>query len=369
MQAHRGMVFDNLRNRFYLEAIQRAIGEDTVVLDLGAGLGLHGLIAAGKGAAKVYLVEPAPVAEVARQLVKANGLQDRVECLIGRIEDISIRERVDVIISVFTGNFLLTEDLLPSLFHARDKYLKTGGRLIPDRATMEVVPVSAPEYYAKHVDCWGEPSFEIDLEIVRQYAANSLYYDRLDGQTMELLGEPSSILDLDFHTATEAACRNRTEVQVTRDGLCHGWLGWFRARIGEAWLSTSPLHDKTHWRQAFLPVAEPITVSRGDLLLFELHRQEYGDWTWTVEYDNRKQRQSTFLSRVHSLDGLRKGAGTHRPVLTQRGRSTQEVLSRLDALHTNAEIAQFLAEAYPEHFVSDAHALDFVRDIVDQYAE
>ena len=173
VQAHRGMVFDNLRNRFYAKAIQQAIGDDTVVLDLGAGLGLHGLIAAAGGAAKVYLVEPSPVAEVARQLVKANGLQDRVECLIGRIEDIGVPERVDVIVSVFTGNFLLTEDLLPSLFHARDRYLKPGGRLIPDCATMEVAPVSAPEYYAKHVDCWGEPSFGINLEICRQHAANS----------------------------------------------------------------------------------------------------------------------------------------------------------------------------------------------------
>ena len=197
----------------------------------------------------------------------------------------------------------------------------------------------------------------------------ALYYDKLDGQAMDFLGKPSSILDLDFHTATEAACKNRIEVRVTRDGLCHGWLGWFRARIGEAWLSTSPLHDTTHWRQAFLPIAEPITVSRGDVLLFELHRPEHGDWTWTVEHDNGQQRQSTFLSRVHSPDALRKGAGTYRPVLDQRGRHTRAVLSRLDGLHTNDEIARILAEGYPERFTSHAHARDFVRDIVDRYAE
>jgi predicted RNA methylase len=146
VQAHRSMVFDDLRNRCYAEAIKRAVGKESVVLDLGAGLGLHGLMAAGCGAQKVYLVEPASILQVGKQLVEANDLSDQVECIAGTIEEVNLPEKVDVIISVFTGKFLLTEDLLPSLFFARDRYLKPGGILVPDRAVMEVAPVCAPEY-------------------------------------------------------------------------------------------------------------------------------------------------------------------------------------------------------------------------------
>jgi predicted RNA methylase len=135
------MMLDSVRNEAYFQAIKSAVKPDSVVLDLGAGLGIHGLMAAKLGAKKVYLVEPEDVIHIAKRLAAANGLEDRVECIQGRIEDVTLPEKVDIIISVFTGNFLLMEDLLPSLFHARDLWLKPGGTLIPDSAVMQAVPI------------------------------------------------------------------------------------------------------------------------------------------------------------------------------------------------------------------------------------
>lgn len=79
---------------------------------------------------------------------------------------------------MFTGNFLLSEDLLPSLFYAREKFLSPGGKLIPDRAKMIAVPVSAPEYYAKHIECWSNSLQNIDLSLARRFAVNTLYSDK-----------------------------------------------------------------------------------------------------------------------------------------------------------------------------------------------
>ena len=171
------MFFDKLRNSYYSAAIESSVENDTAVLELGAGLGLHGFMSARKSARKVYLVEPESIIDVTRELVSANKLSEQVECIRGRIEEVKLPEKVDLIISVFTGNFLLSEDLLPSLFYARDKYLIPGGKLIPDRASMEVVPVSAPEYYEKHINCWSNISQPANFELVRKYAVNSLYYD------------------------------------------------------------------------------------------------------------------------------------------------------------------------------------------------
>ena len=295
VHGHRSMVFDDLRNRLYADAIKNVVEEGCVVLDLGAGLGLHGFMAARNGAKQVYLVEPAAILDVTQQLVDANNLSGQVECISGKIEEIDLPEGVDVIISVFTGNFLLTEDLLPSLFYARDKYLKPGGKLIPDRAIMEVVPVSAPDYYMKHIDCWNNDSKIIDFGRVRKFAVNSLYYDDPKSREVEFLAEPTELLDLDFMTVTEASCRSRVEVTTVQDGICHGWLGWFRTRLGESWLSTSPQDKQTHWRQVFLPIDEPLYVNAGEILSFELNRPEYGEWSWSVGYGQKHQRRSLRL--------------------------------------------------------------------------
>jgi predicted RNA methylase len=125
------MTLDARRNQAYFEALKQVITPDSIVLDLGAGLGIHGLLSARLGAKRVYLVEPEDIITVAKDIAKANGYHDRVVCLQGKIEEVDIPELVDAIVSVFTGNFLLQEDLLPSLFYARDRYLKPDGTLIP----------------------------------------------------------------------------------------------------------------------------------------------------------------------------------------------------------------------------------------------
>jgi hypothetical protein len=368
IQDHRSMTFDELRNTYYSEAIKKAVDKESVVLDLGAGLGLHGSIAACSGAQKVYLVEPAAIVDVAKQLVIVNDLSGRVDCFTGKIEEIELPEKVDVIISVFTGNFLLTEDLLPSLFYARDKYLNPGGILIPDRATMDVVPVCAPEYYAEHIDCWNNSLHGVDFDLVRGFTVNSIYYDDPENREVEFLSEPVELHELDFMTAKEASCRSRTQVEINEEGLCHGWLGWFRMHLGDKWLSTSPLEKQTHWSQVFLPLSEPISVKKGDIVSFELIRPEFGEWTWTVGYGDKCQRQSTFLSELISPEVLQRKADTYKPHLSLKGKVTREILSRLDGKDSTAEIVEYVMAEHGNLFPHRKQIERFVKDIVERYS-
>ena len=80
VEYHRTMNFDGVRNPAYERAIRDAVTSKSVVLDLGAGLGMLGFVAARAGARMVYLVEPEPVIEVTRKVAEANGL-DNVECI------------------------------------------------------------------------------------------------------------------------------------------------------------------------------------------------------------------------------------------------------------------------------------------------
>ena len=137
------MALDRVRNEAYAAALRRVITPDSVVLDLGAGTGVLGLIAARLGARRVYLVEPTDVIVAVRGNRRRQRSPGLVQCAARKLEDVVIPEQVDVIVSVMTGNFLLTEDLLPVLFRARDTLLEPGGHLVPDAAVMEAVLVSA----------------------------------------------------------------------------------------------------------------------------------------------------------------------------------------------------------------------------------
>jgi SAM-dependent methyltransferase len=362
------MFFDDVRKDFYAKAINQQVTKDSVVLDLGAGLGLHGFMAIESGARKSYFVEPASIIEITKLIVEANNLSEKAECIRGTIEEVELPEKVDCIISVFTGNFLLTEDLLPSLFYARDHFLRPGGTLIPNRAMMEVVPVSAQAYYAKHIDCWSDTAIDTNFDLVRKFAVNTLYHDDTNSRKQEFLAEPVKLLDLDFMTATEAACRNRVEIRITQNGLCHGWLGWFRTRLGEHWLSTSPLEEQMHWRQVFLPLSQPIQVKKGDTMEFELNRPDYSEWTWTVDYADVRQRQSTFNSRVVSPKELLNLSNNYKAILTDRGLATLNILKQMDGTQNTSSIVKHLLETNPHLFKAQLPAEQFIKRLIQRYA-
>jgi predicted RNA methylase len=375
VESHRSMTFDGVRNAAYKQAICDAVTPNSVVLDLGAGLGMLGLIAAQAGARKVYLVEPESIIEVARKVARANGLLN-VECIQARSETLELPEKADILISVFTGNFLLTEDLLPSLFFARDHFMAPGGVMIPDRARMMVAPVSAPAYYQENVSNWSlaqgsaheVESFGLDYQEARGYAANTLYYDSAKNFKAELLAAPASLLDMDLRTAEKSGCDSAAELSVSADGECHGWLGWFDMRLGRQWLSTAPDAETTHWRQVFMPLNKPVSVAAGQSLGFELKRQEYGEWIWTTTANGERQRQSTFLSEPLSPEILHKKSDAFQPELNAKGKAMSFVLSRFDGNSSTESLAEAVLEHFSDVFTSKEDALRFVKGLVRKFA-
>ncbi len=364
------MVTDDYRNGFYRRAMEACVGPETVVLDLGAGMGILGLLAARLGAKKVYLVEPEGVVlEVARQIAEANGLADRIEFISGRIEEVTLPEKVDVILSVFTGNFLLEEDLLPLLFLARDEHLKVDGTLIPDYGRMFVAPVEIDDYYAKQIARWEEEIQDLDHSVVKKFAVNKLYYDRFKDIPHRYLGETRQLTELDFQKATSAECISDIEVEFSEPGTLHGFLGWFDMRCGQEWLSTSPEEEPTHWSQVFLPV-EPIQrVEAGSKAGFSMKRTEFGEWNWRLESECGTSTHSTFLSRPFRSQDLSKRSEKHQPVLSAKGRVAMKLMSTFDG-NTSAEaFADWLQGCEPDLFPDRSSAMRFVQQQIERFSE
>lgn len=134
------------------------------MLDVGCGSGILSFFAAQAGARKVYAVEastmaqhaevhtlvlminisdtdwfwsswfstsenPSNIALFLQVLVNSNRLGERVVVIPGKVEEVTLPEQVDIIISEPMGYMLFNERMLESYLHAK-KFLKPNGEEI-----------------------------------------------------------------------------------------------------------------------------------------------------------------------------------------------------------------------------------------------
>jgi Ribosomal protein L11 methyltransferase (PrmA) len=362
--SHRNMVFDGYRNELYSHAIRELVTADSIVLDLGAGLGIHGLIAAAAGAKRVYLVEPESIVQIAREVAQTNRLADRIVVLEGQIEEVKLPEQVDIIVSAFTGNLLFSEDLLPSLFYARVHYLKLGGHLIPDLAELVMSPVAAPEMYEKYLGIWAQPADGLDFSAARRFAANDILWLSREELRAESLAPGVVLASVDLITTTKADCDGFARCEVKKSGLCHGLLGWIRLRLGTQWLASAPDEPRVHWSPVLLPIDPPLMLKAGEQIAIFLRRPALGDWTWSIKSGEGSRRNSTFLARADGLHRLRKIALDHCAGINPHGEITLRALTMMREGRSNGQIAQALFDAYRTRFTEFDEALLLVQRLV-----
>jgi protein arginine N-methyltransferase 1 len=85
-----------------------------------------------------------------KNIIAENGLEEKITILNGLVEEIELPvQYVDIIISEWMGYFLLYEAMLDSVIYARDKWLRPGGIMMPNRAKMYIAAIDDEAYYTK----------------------------------------------------------------------------------------------------------------------------------------------------------------------------------------------------------------------------
>ena len=166
------MLKDEVRTNTYMNSIlhNAHIFKDKIVLDVGCGTGILSLFAAKAGASRVFGVDMSAIAESAKQIVKDNQYQDKVAIIRGKIEEIELPvKKVDIIISEWMGYFLLYESMLDTVIFARDKWLKPGGLIFPDKASLYMVSIEDAEYKSDKID-WWENVYGFNMECIGKTA-------------------------------------------------------------------------------------------------------------------------------------------------------------------------------------------------------
>lgn len=282
MGVHALMLDDAPRVGVYLAAIRahRASIEGKTVLDVGAGSGILSMLAAKYGGARhVFAVEATPgTAQLAKDLIARNGLQEQVSVIQGRVEHVELPEKVDVIVSEWMGFYLVHESMLESVLAARDRWLRPGGLMLPSSAKIWAAPVEAEALRSRveqFSDFHGLDLSPVgDAELARHIHEPSVE----EVHPSRLLAAPMLAVDLgDLHSLRcggTAEFSAQLQFLTLRAGRAAGIAFWFDCGFGglrpgpchELVLSTGPGSPPTHWKQTVVYLGVFAQVTPGEEL-------------------------------------------------------------------------------------------------------
>jgi SAM-dependent methyltransferase len=198
---HQSMLMDGVRNKLLFEAIKQHVTSETAFLDIGAGTGVWAILAAKLGAKRVVAVEIEEcLIPVIYRHAQENGVAQKLEIIYGNSDDVKVRGKFDVIVSELFGQDALGEGTIKSFVHLRNRFLKPGGTLIPQKLAMLAVPVRI-ENSVQNLPAELPISCNFLKSIKQNYSWNAPLSDR---QKIKFLAEPKKLVEIDFTTVGAA---------------------------------------------------------------------------------------------------------------------------------------------------------------------
>lgn len=269
---HEEMLKDEVRMDRYRRAIthNKHLFKDKIVLDVGCGTGILSMFAAKAGAKQVYGVDMASIADQAKEIVEDNGLSDRVTIIKGKVEEIKLPvDKVDIIISEWMGYFLLYESMLDTVLIARDKWLKPGGLIFPDKASIYICAIEDAEYRNNKIDFWDDVE-GFNMSCIKKMAMLEPLVDVCDAD--QVISRAARVLHVDIYTVKKEDLdfSGDFELQITRSDYIHALVAYFTVDFTETHtkirLATGPQSPNTHWKQTVFYLNEPFVGNKNDVL-------------------------------------------------------------------------------------------------------
>ena len=256
------MIADRIRTDAYVRAIQSTVRDGSVVVEIGTGVGFFAIVAARRGAARVYAFETSPAIFVAQKIAEVNG-SPPIQFIHADAKRIQLTERADVIISDLRGALPPFEAHFPTIIDARQRFLSETGVLVPKRDVLCAALVEAERHYSYNVGIWSQISDDINLEPARSLETTIPHKTVLnEGQ---LLSDAREWAILDYMTMDRPFVQGGLQLQATRAGTCHGIAVWFDTVLCEGvGFSNHPSRPAVIYGQTIFPFMQPFQVSAGD---------------------------------------------------------------------------------------------------------
>jgi len=371
------MIADEVRMSAHRAALERAVRPGSVVVDLGAGMGIMSLIACQLGARRVYAIEPNDLVEVTRELAAANGFGDRIQIIQEPADRVSLPERADVIVSDLRGMLPFHARHIPALVDSRQRFLAPNGVLIPEHDEIRVAVVSVERAYADVRRPWREGATGLDMSPAERLTTNQLARVRITAD--ELLTPGRSWASIDYRTVTSPSASGTVSWTVERDGVGRGLRVWFDTVLAPGiGFSNGPDAPETVYGAVFLPWSDAVSLAAGDEIAVMLSADLLGSdylWRWETTVTAGAAQGRAVKARFLQSSFLAAPLG---PILRRRnpervaklavdGQIAAFVLGQMRDERRLGEIARAVREQFPDHFADDATALAETASLVNRY--
>lgn len=297
---HEEMLKDSVRTKTYQNVIyqNKFLFKNKVVLDVGAGTGILSLFCAKAGAEHVYAVECSHMADMAKEIVEANGYSNVVTVLKGKIEEIELPvAKVDIIISEWMGYFLLFENMLNSVLYARDKWLVDGGVVLPDKASLHLTAIEDADYKEDKIEFWNNV-YGFDMSCIKKQAIMEPLVDTVDQNQIATNCQLLKTMDISKMAPGDASFAAPFKLVAERDDYIHALVAYFDVSFTKCHklmgFSTGPRSRATHWKQTVLYLEDVLTVCEGEAIVGSM----------TVA-PNKKNPRDVDIMLKYSLNGRR----------------------------------------------------------------
>ncbi|XP_071671218.1 protein arginine N-methyltransferase 8 isoform X5 [Patagioenas fasciata] len=226
---HEEMLKDEVRTLTYRNSMyhNKHVFKDKIVLDVGSGTGILSMFAAKAGAKKVYGIECSSISDYSEKIIKANHLDNIITIFKGKVEEVELPvDKVDIIISEWMGYCLFYESMLNTVIFARDKWLKPGGLMFPDRAALYVVAIEDRQYKDFKIH-WWENVYGFDMTCIRDVAMKEPLVDIVDPK--QVVTNACLIKEVDIYTVKteELAFTSAFCLQIQRNDYIHALVTYF----------------------------------------------------------------------------------------------------------------------------------------------
>ncbi len=368
---HRMLLDDEVRCDSYRRALRAIIRPGDLVLDLGTGSGIMAFFACQAGARHVYAVDSSDFIHFARQLARENGLEEQITFIQEDIRKLQLDRQVDVIVSELITKIAIGERMEELTARCR-RFLKPGGRIVPQNVELWLAPVEVPDLY-KNLDFPDISVYGIGFDALAELSRNQIQSVRF--QPEQLLAEPRCVYHYNSLSGDPSThLDERLVFRLSREGTMHGYAAWFVAELADGVSLSNRPPGLPSWDNSFLVLASPVPATEGgsvELRLIATHPPGLSPvWLWhTKVFDAKDEevfeaKQSTFFASALSPRTLQRLSADNTPELGEIGEMAKLTLSLCDGRTKVSEVAEQLLQRFPESLSTALEAEHFVQNFL-----